>query len=172
MRKSETEAHASCSLESAHMKVEDIMTKATVTDAPDDTLSEAAARMRQQQTGSLLVMEGNDLAGIVTERDVLRIVGEGQDPKVVTVRDAMTSNPVTIVRDASIKEAAEIMFQKWFRHLPVTGNDGKVVGVISLRDLLTLVAESLDDPAHLQTLTGHKLVRDKRLERVEAGDLD
>lgn len=154
------------------MKVEDIMTQATVTDAPDDTLAEAAGRMRQQQTGSLLVMEGNDLAGIVTERDVLRIVGEGQDPKVVTVRDAMTADPVTIVRDASIKEAAEIMFQKWFRHLPVTGSDGKVVGVISLRDLLTLVAESLDDPAHLQTLTGHKLVRDKRLERVEAGDLD
>ena len=110
--------------------------------------------------------------GIVTERDVLRIVGEGQDPKSVSVRDAMTADPVTIVRDASIKEAAEIMFQKWFRHLPVTGEDGKVVGVISLRDLLTLVAESLDDPAHLQTLTGHKLVRDKRLERVEAGDLD
>jgi CBS domain-containing protein len=154
------------------MRVEDIMTEATVTDAPDDTLAEAAARMRQQQTGSLLVMEGDSLSGIVTERDVLRIVGEGQDPKSVTVRDAMTSDPVTIVRDASIKEAAEIMFQKWFRHLPVTGPDGKVVGVISLRDLLTLVAESMEDPAPLQNLTGHKLVRDRRLERVEAGDLD
>ena len=154
------------------MKVEDIMTQATVTDAADDTLSEAAAKMRQQQTGSLLVMEGEDLAGIVTERDVLKIVGEGQDPKSVSLRDAMTKDPVTIARDASIKEAAEIMFQKWFRHLPVTNEQGKVVGVISLRDLLTLVAESLDDPAHLQTLTGHKLVRDKRLERVEAGDLD
>ena len=154
------------------MKVEDIMTQATVTDAPDDTLSEAAAKMRQQQTGSLLVMEGDNLAGIVTERDVLRIVGEGQDPKTVSLRDAMTKDPVTIARDASIQEAARTMFQKWFRHLPVTGPDGRVVGVISLRDLLTLVAEGLEDPEHLQTLTGHKLVRDKRLERVEAGDLD
>ena len=154
------------------MKVEDIMTQATVTDAPDDTLSEAAAKMRQQQTGSLLVMEGDNLAGIVTERDVLRVVGEGQDPKTVSLRDAMTKDPVTIARDASIKEAAETMFQKWFRHLPVTGPDGKVVGVISLRDLLTLVAEGLEEPERLQTLTGHKLVRDKRLERVEAGDLD
>jgi len=154
------------------MRVEDIMTQATVTDAPDDTLSEAAAKMRQQQTGSLLVMEGAALAGIVTERDVLRVVGEGNDPKNISLRDAMTKDPVTITRDTSIKDAAEIMFQKWFRHLPVTDDDGTVVGVISLRDLLTLVAESLDDPQHLQTLTGHKLVRDKRLERVEAGDLD
>ena len=154
------------------MKVEDIMTQAAVTDAPDDTLSEAAAKMRQQQTGSLLVMEGDNLAGIVTERDVLKVVGAGQDPKNVSLRDAMTSDVVTIRPDTSIKDAAEIMFQKWFRHLPVTTDDGKVVGIISLRDLLTLVAESMDDPAPLQTLTGHKLVRDKRLERVEAGDLD
>ena len=154
------------------MKVEDIMTQAAVTDAPDDTLSEAAAKMRQQQTGSLLVMEGDNLAGIVTERDVLKVVGAGQDPKNVSLRDAMTSDVVTIRPDTSIKDAAEIMFQKWFRHLPVTTDDGKVVGIISLRDLLTLVAEAMDDPAPLQTLTGHKLVRDRRLERVEAGDLD
>lgn len=148
------------------------MTQAAVTDAPDDTVSEAAAKMRQQQTGSLLVMEGDNLAGIVTERDVLKIVGEGQDPKNVSLRDAMTSDVVTIRPDTSIKDAAEIMFQKWFRHLPVTTADGKLVGIISLRDLLTLVAKSMDDPEPLQTLTGHKLVRDRRLERVEAGDLD
>jgi CBS domain-containing protein len=155
------------------MKVQDIMTQAAVTDAPDDTLSEAAAKMRQQQTGSLLVMEGSSLAGIVTERDVLRVVGEGKDPKNVSLRDAMTTDVVTIRPDSGIKEAAQIMFEKWFRHLPVTTDSGEVVGVISLRDLLTLVARSMDDePEALTTLTGHKLVRDRRLERVEAGDLD
>ena len=155
------------------MKVQDIMTQAAVTDAPDDTLSEAAAKMRQQQTGSLLVMEGSSLAGIVTERDVLRVVGEGRDPKNVSLRDAMTKDVVTIRPDSGIKDAAQIMFEKWFRHLPVTTESGEVVGVISLRDLLTLVARSMDDePEALTTLTGHKLVRDRRLERVEAGDLD
>lgn len=148
------------------------MTEAAVTDSPDDTLSEAAAKMRQQQTGSLLVMDGDKLSGIVTERDVLRIVGEGQDPKNVNLRDAMTSDVVTVRPESSIQEAARIMFDKWFRHLPVTTDDGKVVGIISLRDLLTLVAEGMDDPEPLQRLTGHKLVRDRRLERVEAGDLD
>lgn len=154
------------------MKVSELMTKAAVTDAPDDTLAEAAAKMRVHSTGSLLIMEGDSLSGIVTERDVLRVVGEGQDPKNVSLRDVMTKDPVTIGPDAHVREAAQIMFDKWFRHLPVTTGDGKVVGIISLRDLLTLVAQSMDDPEHLQTLTGHKLVRDKRLDRVEAGDLD
>ena len=154
------------------MKVSDLMTQAAVTDAADDTLAEAAAKMRAQQTGSLLIMEGSTLAGIVTERDVLKVVGEGQDPKSVNLRDVMTKDPVTVDPDSSIQDAAKIMFDKWFRHLPVTTGDGKVVGIISLRDLLTLVAEGMDAPEHIQTLTGHKLVRDKRLDRVEAGDLD
>ena len=154
------------------MKVSDLMTKAAITDAADDTLAEAAAKMRQQQTGSLLIMEGETLSGIVTERDVLKVVGEGQDPKAVSLRDVMTKDPVTVDPGSSIQEAARIMFDKWFRHLPVTTADGKVVGIISLRDLLTLVAEGMESPEHIQTLTGHKLVRDKRLDRVEAGDLD
>ncbi len=154
------------------MNVSDLMTQAAVTDAPDDTLAEAAAKMRQQQTGSLLVMEGEALAGIVTERDVLKVVGEGQDPKSVSLRDVMSTDVVTVDPEKSVQEAARIMFEKWFRHLPVTTPDGKVVGIISLRDLLSLVAEGMDDPEHLQSLTGHKLVRDRRLERIEAGDLD
>jgi CBS domain-containing protein len=154
------------------MKVSDLMTKAAVTDAPDDTLAEAAAKMRAQQTGSLLIMEGSKLSGIVTERDVLKVVGDGQDPKAVSIRDVMTPDPVTINPDSTIKEAARIMFDKWFRHLPVTSSDGTVVGIISLRDLLTLVARGMDEPEPLLKLTGHKLVRDRRLERVEAGDLD
>lgn len=154
------------------MKVSELMTKAAVTDAPDDTLAEAASKMRQQQTGSLLIMEGTKLSGIVTERDVLKVVGDGQDPKSVSIRDVMTPDPVTVDPDSSIQEAARIMFDKWFRHLPVTTGDGQVVGIISLRDLLSLVAQGMEEPSHIQTLTGHQLVRDRRLERVEAGDLD
>lgn len=154
------------------MKVSDIMTPAAVTDSPEDTVMEASAKMRAQQTGSLLVMEGERLIGIVTERDVLRMVAEGQDPKHVSLRDVMTTDVVTTGPDTGLKEAAEIMFQKWFRHLPVVTGEGKVVGIISLRDLLALVAEGMSEPSTLQALTGHKLVRDRRLERIEAGDLD
>lgn len=148
------------------------MTEATVSDAPDDTLAEASAKMWRQQTGSLLIMEESRLIGIVTERDVLRTIGEGKDPKTVSLRDVMTSDVVTVEAGRSIREAAQIMFDKWFRHLPVVDGDGNVVGIISLRDLNYLVAESMEEPDALEHLTGHKLVRDRRLERVEPGDLD
>jgi CBS domain-containing protein len=154
------------------MKVADIMTQAAVTDSPEDTLSEASAKMWHEQTGSLLVMEGNSLSGIVTERDLLRYVGEGGEPKSVSLKDVMSTDVVTISPEASIQDAARIMFDKWFRHLPVVTEEGEVLGIISLRDLLTLLEEGMDEPETLQKLTGHKLVRDIRLDRIEAGDLD
>jgi CBS domain-containing protein len=154
------------------MKVRDIMTPAAITDAPDDTLAQASTKMWHQQTGSLLIMEDDRLIGIVTERDLLRHIGEGGDAASSRLRDVMTSNPVTIAPDTELQDAAQIMFEKWFRHLPVVTDDQQVVGMISLRDLLTLVARGMDEPEALQTLTGFKLVRDARLERVEPGDLD
>jgi CBS domain-containing protein len=155
------------------MQVADLMTSAALTDAPDDTLAEASARMWQQQTGSLLILEEDRLIGIVTERDVLRAVAEGNDPKSTSLRDLMTKDPVTVPPDSNLRDAAQIMFEKWFRHLPVVDETtGRVVGIISLRDLLTLVAEGMEEPGALRALTGHQLVRDKRLERIEPGDLD
>jgi CBS domain-containing protein len=154
------------------VKVSDIMTAAAVTDAPGDTISEAAAKMWHEQTGSLLVMDDNKLSGILTERDLLRCTAEAVDAKSTSISEVMTSEVVTIGPDTAVKEAAEIMFQKWFRHLPVVSPDGKVVGVISQRDLLSVFAEGMDEPETLQTITGHKLVRDRRLELIEHGDLD
>jgi CBS domain-containing protein len=154
------------------MKVSDIMTAAAVTDSPDDTLADASAKMWRQQTGSLLVMEETKLIGIVTERDLLRFVGEGGDPKAVSLRDVMSTNVVTISANTSLHDAARIMFDKWFRHLPVVTEAGGVLGVISTRDLLTMVAEGMDEPERLQKLTGHRLVRDVRLDRIGPGDLD
>jgi CBS domain-containing protein len=155
-----------------NMEVGDVMTSAALTDAADDTLAEASAKMWQQQTGSLLILEDERLIGIVTERDVLRVVAEGNDPKATSLRDVMTKDPVTIPPDTNMRDAAEIMFEKWFRHLPVVDESGKVVGIISLRDLLSLVAEGMEEPGALRALTGHQLVRDRRLERIEPGDLD
>lgn len=155
------------------VKVADIMTQAALTDSPDDTVAEAAAKMRQQQTGSLLIVtDDGKLAGIFTERDVLRLVAEGHDPKTVSLRDAMTTDVVTITQETRLIDAAGIMFEKWFRHLPVVTEEGRIVGIISLRDLLNLVAQGMEEPATLEPLLGHTLVRDRRLERIEQGDLD
>ena len=82
----------------------------------------------------------------------------------------MTTDVVTTHAETELRQAAEIMFEKWFRHLPVVDSTGRVVGILSLRDLLTLVARGMPDT--LQALTGQALVRDLRLTRVGPGDLD
>jgi len=154
------------------MKISEIMTKATVTDAASDTLAEAAARMWNAQTGSLLVMEGQQLMGIVTERDLLRAVANGQDPKAIPLKDIMRTDVITCGPQTSLKEAARLMATKWIRHLPVV-DSGRVVGIISQRDLTGVLAEALHEPEALhQLVEASSLVRERRLRRIEAGDLD
>lgn len=151
------------------MNVSDVMTQAVVTDAADDTLAQAAARMREQQTGSLLVMEGERLLGIFTERDLLKAVAAGQDPAEMTIKQAMTTELVTVGPATTLREAAEVMATKWIRHLPVMEGE-TVVGVISQRDLTGIVAQLLNEPQ--AEVSEGKLVRNRRLRRIEAGDLD
>ena len=144
-----------------------MMTEAMVTDLADDTLADAAAKMREQQTGSLLVMDGERLMGIFTERDLLKAIAQGKDPKLTQLKEEMTTDVVTITPDSDLKEAADLMATRWIRHLPVI-REGKLVGVLSQRDLTGVFAQSLqktDQP------TG-ELVRTRRLRRIEAGDLD
>jgi CBS domain-containing protein len=154
------------------MKISEIMTKATVTDAASDSLAEAAARMWNAQTGSLLVMEGENLLGIVTERDLLRAIAHGQDPTQVPLKDVMRTDIITVGPQATLKEAANIMATKWIRHLPIV-EDGKVVGIVSQRDLTGILAQALHEPQALhQLVEASTLIREVRLKRIEAGDLD
>jgi CBS domain-containing protein len=154
------------------MKVSEIMTKATVTDAAQDTLAEAAARMWNAQTGSLLVMEGEHMVGILTERDVLRAIAHGMDPLQVPVKDLMRTDVITVGPQTTLKEAAKLMATKWIRHLPVV-EGSKVVGILSQRDLTGVLAEALHEPEALhQLVEASALVREKRLRRIEQGDLD
>ena len=116
------------------MKVSEVMTPAAVTDRPDDTLAEAARKMWEQQTGSLVVTDGDELIGIVTERDVLKAVATGVPLEDTRVSDAMTKEVVTAHPGMSLREAAGIMTDKWIRHLPVLDR-GALVGIVSQRDL-------------------------------------
>ena len=145
------------------------MTKAVVMDSSEETLAEAAARMREQQTGSLLVMDADRLLGIFTERDLLKAIASGLDPKQATIKDIMTTDLVTVEPTTTLREAAHIMASKWIRHLPVIDQE-KVVGVISQRDLTGVVAQLLNEP-QAEVREG-QLVRERRLRRIEAGDLD
>jgi len=112
---------------------------------PEATVSEAARRMRERHVAALLVMEGERLVGIVTERDIVyRVVAEGRDPQAVCVREIMTPDPITARPDDRAIDALDRMRQGHFRHLPVVG-DGRVVAVISIRDLYEAVRASLEE---------------------------
>src|SRR5215472_12152911 len=112
----------------------DLMSTRVALTSPDTSVAEAAVSMVKANIGSAVVMQGRFLAGIITERDVLRSAASGEDLRVSRVSDWMTPDPQAVSPDTSVEEAAEIMLRNGFRHLPVV--EGRAVcGVVSLRDL-------------------------------------
>jgi CBS domain-containing protein len=153
------------------MRICDLMPEAAVTDRPDDSLAAAANKMWEQQTGSLLVLDAEELVGIITERDVLKAVATGT-PLDTPVSEVMSKGLITVEPSTSLREAAGIMTDKWIRHLPVL-EGGKLVGIVSQRDLAGVLAGALNEPEELRRLIESSgLVRERRLKRIEAGDLD
>jgi CBS domain-containing protein len=152
------------------VQVRDVMTQATVTESPQDSLRSAAERMWRQQTGSLIIAEADALAGIITERDVLRAVALGADPDKTTVDDAMTAEVFTVPPDMPLQDAAREMAARWIRHLPVV-EGGKLLGVVSMRDVTGVFAAMARGHVKVEH-EFDQLVRERRLARIEHGDLD
>src|SRR3954466_11527226 len=114
-----------------HMQVADVMSRASVVESPSDSLRAAATLMWKQQTGSLLVMDGDELLGIVTERDVQQVVARGSDPETTPVSAVMTTTLLTVTAAPTLPEAARHMATRSPRHLPVVA-DGKPNAMVSL----------------------------------------
>jgi len=113
--------------------VADLMVKDVLTVDPSDSIGEAAEKMNAANVGAVVVLEDMvRIIGIVTERDLLRAVASRARAAEARVRQWMTADPVTIEPDTSIEDAAEIMFTRNFRHLPVV-KDGRPLGIVSLR---------------------------------------
>ena len=105
-----------------------------VSTSPDSPVAEAAAEMVREAVGSALVMQGPFLAGILTERDVLRAAASGTDLTSAQVSAWMTKDPQSTGPDTTVEDAAQMMLLNGFRHLPIM--EGRQVrGVVSLRDL-------------------------------------
>jgi CBS domain-containing protein len=115
-------------------QLRELMNTSVVTATPDTTVTDAAAGMVRARVGSVIVLQGSFLAGILTERDVLRAAASGEDLSVSLVSAWMSPDPQAASLDMSAEEAAQIMLLNGFRHLPVL--DGRVVcGLVSIRDL-------------------------------------
>jgi CBS domain-containing protein len=146
------------------------MTEPTVTEAAHDSLRSAAETMWRQQTGSLLVAEGGQLLGIITERDLLRAIALGADPDKTSIDEAMTAGVFTVPPDMPLQDAAREMAARWIRHLPVV-EDGTLLGVVSMRDVTGVFAAMTSGNVRVEH-EFDQLVREQRLARIEHGDLD
>jgi CBS domain-containing protein len=114
--------------------VADHMSRDLLTVAPGDGLGQAAKRMVARGVGAVLVLEGETLHGILTERDLMRAVAGGYSDQ-ATVAEWMTKHPETVEASDSTDHAASLMIHGGFRHLPVL-EEGHVAGIISIRDLM------------------------------------
>jgi CBS domain-containing protein len=114
--------------------IRDVMSGQIVSVEPTTTVAEAATVMGSRGVGSALVLDGGDLRGIFTERDILRALAADFDAAGHPVSHWMTPDPVTTEAGSDPGDALDLMLAKGFRHLPVV-DDGRLIGVVSLRDL-------------------------------------
>lgn len=115
--------------------VADVMVKDVLTVEPTSSIGEAAEKMNAAKVGAVVVVEDFvRIVGIITERDLLRAVAQRARAAEARVRQWMTPDPLTIEPETSIEDAAKIMFENNFRHLPVV-KDGRALGIVSLRVL-------------------------------------
>ena len=118
------------------MKVREAMTEHVLTITPGRTLREAAAFMVEHNVGAAVIMDPEAQGpGIVTERDLVRSLGSGEDPDSEVVRDHLTAKATFADGDWGLEEAADAMARGGFRHLVVV-SDGQVEGIISMRDII------------------------------------
>ena len=117
------------------MQIKDVMTHEVASLDIKDTVEHAAQMMNEFNIGSLPVCENEKVIGMVTDRDItLRSVAQGQNTKTQTVREIMSSNPVTINPTTDVNDAVRIMSERQVRRLPVVENN-KVIGMVALGDI-------------------------------------
>ena len=110
---------------------------------PQATVYEALERMSDQGIGALLVMHGGELVGLLSERDYARkIILKGRSSKETRVKEIMISPPLTVSPGCSVDEAMRIMTEHRVRHLPVVGDAGAVLGIVSIGDLVKWIITS------------------------------
>jgi CBS domain-containing protein len=135
------------------MTIGEICTRVTIFTTREATVAEAAKLMRQHHVGTLVVVEEVDggkrmPVGIVTDRDaVIEVMATGLDPNTITVGDIMVQDLVTARETEGVLETMQIMRYKGVRRLPIVGKAGELIGIVSIDDLLELLAEEISELA-------------------------
>ena len=104
---------------------------------PRDSVFHALSLMAMHDVGALLVLDGDDLVGIFTERDYARkLILQGKSSKETLVSEIMSDKVAYVTLTATVDECMALMTEKHFRHLPVLSDDGEVIGIVSIGDLV------------------------------------
>ncbi len=123
------------------MEIGPFVTRSALTVEEGETLRDAAASMMERGVGSAVVLTDGKPSGIVTEREALRAIAQGKDATSCTVAEFVKGKLATVVASLDILEAARVMRQKGFRHLVVVDDQGELLGVFSMRDLVVGLLE-------------------------------
>ena len=118
------------------MRVKEVMTPQVEFVQPDNTLHEAAAKMKSRDIGPLPVCDNGWVVGMLTDRDItVRATAESEDPNAIRVRDIMTPEVISCFEDQLVSEAAQLMQERQVRRLLVLNRNKQLVGIVSLGDL-------------------------------------
>ena len=125
----------------------DVMRAEVIEVAPEDTLGEVAERMSAVNVGAVVVKDYGRLIGILTERDLLKAMAARVHTSEARVRQWMTEDPLTATAEMDVEEAAQVMLEHNFRHLPVLDDSGQVIGLVSLRRVVAATNAAARNPA-------------------------
>jgi CBS domain-containing protein len=118
------------------MKLKDVMTTQVEVVRPDASIQEAAEKMRALDVGALPVCDGQQLVGMITDRDItIRATAQARDAKTTPVRDVLSPELVSAFEDDDLQDAERLMQEKQIRRLPVLSRDKQLVGIVALADV-------------------------------------
>jgi CBS domain-containing protein len=118
------------------MQIREIMTREVDVVAPNASIRDAAAKMKELDVGAIPVCDGQKLSGLVTDRDItLRAVAEGRDPSKTRVSEVMSSEIAYCFEDDPVEQAAKLMESKQIRRLPILDRNKQLAGIVSLGDI-------------------------------------
>jgi CBS domain-containing protein len=117
-------------------KVSDVMSGRPFCVSPDTPVSEAAEVMEREDIGAIPVLDGEQLTGVITDRDiVIRAIAKGKDPRGMPVREIWTRDVITVTPDAKLSDAMKLMASHQVRRLPVVDDENRLVGVVAQADV-------------------------------------
>lgn len=129
--------------------------------APADSVSTAAAHMRQHSHGSALICEQGKLAGVFTERDLLKVIASGSD-LAIPLAEVMTAQPQTVSADDNLLKVIQLLDQGGYRRLPVVNSSGVPVGIVDVKSVSHFLVEHF--PAGVYNQTSHALQHSRERE--------